>query len=134
MVVPGDQTIGKGEDILVPCVSVSIGADINTTVTWTRRKPGSQGLRGDSELLTNATDRVSIFHTREERASGVVIIKSVLHLGCVEFDDKGIYSCHVASTAVNKTAEFLVDVKGMEPMQLVVTTYMMVYVLGLHEA
>ena len=115
MVVPGDQTTDKGGHILVPCVSVSIGADVNATLTWTRRKPGSQESRGDSELLTNTTDRVTIFHTREERASGVVIMKSVLHLGCVEFEDEGAYSCHVASTALNKTVEFLVDVKGMDP-------------------
>ena len=114
LVVPGDQTIGKGEDILLPCVSVSIGANVSTALTWTRRKPGSQGSRGDDEILTNTTDRVTIFHTREERASGAVVMKSVLHLGCVEFEDKGTYSCHVASTAVNKTVDFLVDVKGMD--------------------
>ena len=112
MVAPGDQTAGKGENIFVPCVAVSIGADISTSITWTRRKLGSQGSRGESEVLTNRTDRVSIFHTVEERPNGVVVVRSVLEIGCVDLEDAGVYSCHSVSTSFNKTAEFLINVKG----------------------
>ena len=68
--------------------------------------------RGGSEELASGKDRVTIFNTREHRENGVVVIKSILHVSCVELEDMGRYSCHANNAAVNKTADFLLNVKG----------------------
>ena len=118
-VVPDDQTVAKGESIFLPCAAMSIpgsddsnSSDDTISITWTRRKPGTQVARGKSEELTNGTERVSISLTEEQRGKGIVVVTSILKIGCLEFEDKGIYSCHVTNGAVNKTEEFDVDVKG----------------------
>ena len=114
MVVPDDQTVAKGHSVFLPCVATIVGnsSNLSTSITWTRRKPDTQATRGKGEELKNDMDRVSVFFKEEKRASGVVVVRSILQLGCMQFEDEGIYSCHVENAAMNKTAEFDIEVKG----------------------
>ena len=113
LLVPYDETADKGGSIFIPCVAVSVASKSSASISWSRRKPGISQPRGESEELTNGTDRVTIYSTKKQRENGVVIIKSILHLGCLELKDAGRYSCHATNAAINKTADFLLNVKGM---------------------
>lgn len=113
MVVPSDHTIVKGEGILLPCVVLSQHTDGSTTVTWKRER---RKLNGENEVeeLKNTTKKVAIIQREERRGSGgFVLIRSILHLGCVDEGDVGMYSCHVANSEVTKTADFTIDIKGI---------------------
>ena len=113
MVAPSDQTADKGGDIFLPCIALSQYTDGSTTITWRRRIQESEEGENEFEELKNTTKRVSIFHTEEQQGSGYVLIRSILHLGCLDDGDVGMYSCHVANAAtVTKMANFIIDVQG----------------------
>lgn len=117
IVVPSDQTITKGESIFLPCVMLSQHTDGSTTVTWKRERR----VNGENvvEELKNTTKKVAIIQREEQRGSGgYILIRSTLHLGCVDEVDVGTYSCQVANAGATKTANFMIDIKGIYTHQL----------------
>lgn len=110
LVAPDDQTAAKGQTIYLSCAAVGISSNRSVSkITWKRSKPVS---RGKADELTNATERVAVYHMEEERENGVFIVKSILELSCLEFEDAGMYSCHATDTVINRTAEFGVTIEG----------------------
>ena len=95
----------------MPCIAVSLDTNSSIAITWRRSKGGT--LRGGSEPLTDDMERVSVFNSEEQRENGVIIVRSILQLGCLELEDAGIYSCQATNAAINKTADFLINVNGM---------------------
>ena len=108
IVVPSDQIVAKGEGIFLPCVALSQYTDGSTSVSWRRHRAPKEGVN-EVEELKNTVKKVSIFHTEEQRGNGSLLIRSILHLGCLDEDDAGVYSCHVEKAAATKSAKFIIQ-------------------------
>ena len=98
LVSPETTTADVGDTLLLPCVVSDISSYESanpphiTTLTWKR---GNQVLQNSPRISIHETVDTYTSSSNESRA---IVIKSVLEVCGVEWEDRGVYSC-VASTS-----------------------------------
>lgn len=102
---PSSHTLPVNRSLSLPCVAYTPITHASLTfVTWST---------GTTDLFNSS--KVTIHESYEERG-GVVFIRSILLISCVEVEDTAQYACHVMANGQQTTAEFTVIVQGIHSM------------------